>query len=41
VIALWKDYWDLGTLMNASPPDWQRRLETADLWWLYDATGAD
>jgi limonene-1,2-epoxide hydrolase len=39
VITLWRDYWDLGTLMNASPPAWQQRLEHADLSWVFDATG--
>jgi limonene-1,2-epoxide hydrolase len=38
-IVLWKDYWDYQTLMNAAPADWQERLATADLSWLYDATG--
>ena len=38
-IVLWKDYWDYQTLMNAAPADWQDRLATADLSWLYDATG--
>ena len=38
-IVLWKDYWDYQTLMNAAPTDWQERLATADLSWLYDATG--
>jgi limonene-1,2-epoxide hydrolase len=38
-IVVWKDYWDYQTLMNAAPADWQERLATADLWWLYDATG--
>lgn len=39
VITLWRDYWDLGTLMEAAPPSWHERLDTADLSWLYDATG--
>jgi limonene-1,2-epoxide hydrolase len=39
VITLWKDYWDLQTLMFAAPPDWQERLDTADLSWVFDATG--
>lgn len=38
-IVLWKDYWDYQTLMNGAPADWQDRLATADLSWLYDATG--
>jgi limonene-1,2-epoxide hydrolase len=38
LIALWKDYWDLGTLMNAAPASWHERLANADLSWVYDAT---
>ena len=39
VITLWKDYWDYATLMNAAPASWHERLNTADLSWVYDATG--
>ena len=38
-IVLWKDYWDYQTLMNAAPADWQERLASADLGWIFDATG--
>ncbi len=38
-IILWKDYWDYQTLMNAAPADWQERLASADLSWIFDATG--
>ncbi len=38
-IALWKDYWDLQTLMRAAPPAWHHRLDTADLSWVVDVTG--
>ena len=38
-IALWRDYWDYTTLTGAAPQSWLDRLETADLSWLYDATG--
>ena len=38
-IAVWKDYWDYQTLMQAAPQTWHDRLDTADLWWLFDATG--
>ena len=38
VIALWRDYWDLQTLMNASPAVWRERLDNADLSWIFDAT---
>lgn len=39
VIRLWKDYWDLQTLMNAAPASWHERLDTADLSWVVDVTG--
>ena len=39
VIAVWKDYWDYGTLINAAPAAWMDRLANADLSWLFDATG--
>lgn len=39
VIQLWKDYWDLQTLMGAAPPAWHERLDTADLSWVVDVTG--
>ncbi len=39
VITMWKDYWDYNTLLGASPGWWQERLFTADLFWMYDATG--
>jgi limonene-1,2-epoxide hydrolase len=38
-IVLWKDYWDYGTLMDAAPQSWHDRLATADLSWVFDATG--
>lgn len=37
-ITLWRDYWDLGTLMSQGPPDWQDRLMASDLSWIVDAT---
>jgi len=38
-IAVWKDYWDLKTLMDAAPRSWHDRLDHADLSWVFDATG--
>ena len=38
VIVLWKDYWDLQTLMDAAPPAWHQRLDTADLSRVVDVT---
>jgi len=37
-IVLWKDYWDLDTLMRAAPQAWRDRLAAADLSWAYDAS---
>jgi limonene-1,2-epoxide hydrolase len=39
VIRLWKDYWDNATLMSAAPAAWHERLATADLSWVFDASG--
>jgi limonene-1,2-epoxide hydrolase len=39
VITLWKDYWDLQTLLSAAPREYHERLDTADLSWMFDATG--
>jgi limonene-1,2-epoxide hydrolase len=39
VIVLWKDYWDYRTLMDGAPPGWEEQLLSADLSWLFDATG--
>src|SRR4051812_6305252 len=30
VITLWRDYWDLGTLMGGAPPRWQDWLLESD-----------
>ena len=38
-ITLWKDYWDLGTLMGAAPPDWMTQLTGGDMSWITDVTG--
>jgi limonene-1,2-epoxide hydrolase len=39
VITLWKDYWDLGTLMGAAPADWMTQLMGGDMSWMSDVTG--
>jgi limonene-1,2-epoxide hydrolase len=39
-IALWKDYWDFGALANHAPPNWVENMSSADMSWMYDATGA-
>jgi limonene-1,2-epoxide hydrolase len=38
-ITLWKDYWDLGTLMGAAPPGWMDQLTAGDMSWMTDVTG--
>ena len=38
-IVLWKDYWDYRTLMDGAPSGWEEQLLSADLSWLFDATG--
>ncbi|GAA3833987.1 nuclear transport factor 2 family protein [Nocardioides panacisoli] len=38
-VALWKDYWDFGTVVNAAPADWLEKLGSADTSWMFDATG--
>lgn len=37
-IALWKDYWNFGTLVDSAPKDWLAGLATADTSWVFDAT---
>jgi limonene-1,2-epoxide hydrolase len=38
-VTLWKDYWDLGTLTGAAPPDWMDQLMAGDMSWMTDVTG--
>ncbi|CAN5226363.1 nuclear transport factor 2 family protein [soil metagenome] len=38
-ITLWKDYWDMGALANHAPPTWLADFASADMSWVYDATG--
>jgi limonene-1,2-epoxide hydrolase len=38
-VALWKDYWDMGSLTAQAPPTWLEDLATADMSWIFDATG--
>lgn len=38
-ITIWKDYWDLGALTNFAPPNWMADFASADMSWMYDATG--
>jgi hypothetical protein len=38
-VTLWKDYWDMGALSNNAPPTWLADFATADMSWVFDATG--
>jgi limonene-1,2-epoxide hydrolase len=38
-ITLWKDYWDMGALTNHAPSSWLSDFATADMSWVFDATG--
>lgn len=38
-ITLWKDYWDMGALVNHAPPTWMADFANADMSWIFDATG--
>jgi limonene-1,2-epoxide hydrolase len=38
VITLWRDYWDLGTLMAGAPAGWQDELAGGDLSWVVDVS---
>ncbi|WP_421845390.1 nuclear transport factor 2 family protein [Mycobacterium sp.] len=38
-IALWKDYWDFAAIANHAPPTWIESMSSADMSWIYDATG--
>lgn len=38
-ITLWKDYWDMNGLTSFAPPTWLEDFATADMSWIFDATG--
>ena len=38
-ITLWKDYLDMGVLASQAPPTWLADFATADMSWVFDATG--
>ncbi|MGE2729151.1 nuclear transport factor 2 family protein [Mycolicibacterium vaccae] len=38
-ITLWKDYWDMAALAAHAPPRWLADFESADMSWVFDATG--
>ncbi|MGA8544299.1 MAG: nuclear transport factor 2 family protein [Mycobacterium sp.] len=37
-VTLWKDYWDMNSLVNQAPSDWLETLAKADTSWVFDAT---
>ncbi len=38
-VAVWKDYWDMNSLVAFAPPNHFENLATADTSWIFDATG--
>jgi limonene-1,2-epoxide hydrolase len=37
-VAVWKDYWDMNSLVSFAPPNHFENLATADTSWVFDAT---
>jgi limonene-1,2-epoxide hydrolase len=38
-VTLWKDYWDMGSMVNQAPSTWMEDFASADTSWVFDATG--
>ena len=38
-VSLWKDYWDMGSMVSQAPSTWLEDLAKADTSWVFDATG--
>ena len=38
-VTLWKDYWDMGSMMSQAPASWMEDFAGADTSWVFDATG--
>jgi hypothetical protein len=38
-VTLWKDYWDMGSMVSQAPSTWLEQLAAADTSWIFDATG--
>lgn len=38
-VVLWKDYWDMNSLIAFAPPSHFENLATGDSSWIFDATG--
>jgi limonene-1,2-epoxide hydrolase len=39
-VTLWKDYWDMNSLVNQAPSGWLETLSKADTSWGFDASGS-
>ena len=37
-ITVWKDYWDMNSLVSLAPPNHFETLPNADTSWIFDAT---
>ncbi|MFZ1179105.1 MAG: nuclear transport factor 2 family protein, partial [Mycobacterium sp.] len=37
-ITVWKDYWDMNSLVSFAPPNHFESLANADTSWVFDAT---
>ena len=38
-VTMWKDYWDMGSMVSQAPSTWLEDLANADTSWVFDATG--
>jgi hypothetical protein len=38
-ITVWKDYWDMNSLVSFAPPNHFEALASADTSWIFDASG--
>ena len=38
-VTVWKDYWDMNSLVSFAPPNHFENLANADTSWVFDATG--
>ena len=38
-VTLWKDYWDMGSMVSQAPATWMEDLADTDTSWIFDATG--
>ena len=38
-VTVWKDYWDMNSLVGFAPPNYFENLANGDTSWVFDATG--